>query len=63
MGRILYNGPFKPVYHEQSLPPYENFTVTVPDSFESGDAVIGVAHVSLVGVSDAIILDYLVVML
>ncbi|PLB50737.1 hypothetical protein P170DRAFT_435919 [Aspergillus steynii IBT 23096] len=49
MGQILYNGPFKPVYHEHSLPPYENFTVTVPDSVASGEAVIGVAHVSLVG--------------
>ncbi|KAI9044749.1 uncharacterized protein KD926_011719 [Aspergillus affinis] len=48
MGRILYNGPFKPVYHEYYLPPYENFTVTVPD-FDNGDAVLGVAHVSLVG--------------
>ncbi|KAK1143225.1 hypothetical protein N8T08_006924 [Aspergillus melleus] len=49
MGQILYNGPYKPVYHEYYLPPYENFTVTVPDSVESGEAVLGVTHVSLVG--------------
>ncbi|KAA8648469.1 hypothetical protein EYZ11_007703 [Aspergillus tanneri] len=49
MGHILYNGPFKPVYHEASLPPYQNFTVTVPKSVGAGKAVIGVAHVALVG--------------
>lgn len=57
MGQILYNGPFKPVYHEYYLPPYENFTVTVPESVENGEAVLGVAHVSLVGVSGLLYVD------
>jgi hypothetical protein len=50
MGNILYNGQFNPQYHEPYLPPYQNFTVQVPSSF-SGTALIGVAHVTLIGVS------------
>lgn len=30
MGTILYNGPFKPQFHESELLPYENFTVKIP---------------------------------
>ncbi|KAF8442064.1 hypothetical protein L210DRAFT_3398358 [Boletus edulis BED1] len=48
LGNILYNGPFKPQYHEQYLPPYQNFTVQIP-STASGTALIGVAHITLVG--------------
>ena len=51
MGQILYNGPFNPQYHETYNPPYENFTVQVPSNIASGTALIGVAHVTLVGVS------------
>jgi len=50
MGRILYNGPFDPQYHEPYNPPYENFTVQIPSNMV-GTALIGVAHVTLVGVS------------
>ncbi|KAN0076699.1 hypothetical protein V8E55_010554 [Tylopilus felleus] len=49
MGTILYNGPFDPQYHEVYLPPYQNFTVQVPSSFTTGTALIGVAHVALIG--------------
>jgi hypothetical protein len=51
MGQILYNGPFNPQYHETYNPPYENFTVQVPSNIASGTALIGVAHVTLIGVS------------
>lgn len=51
MGTILYNGPFNPQYHESYLPPYQNFTVQVPTSIPAGTALIGVAHVTLLGVS------------
>jgi hypothetical protein len=44
MGTILYNGLFDPVYHETYLPPYQNFTVTVPLSFAADQAQIKVAH-------------------
>ncbi|OJJ95763.1 hypothetical protein ASPACDRAFT_1891584 [Aspergillus aculeatus ATCC 16872] len=59
MGTILYNGAFNPVYHEYYLPPYENFTVTVPASAAAGQAVIGVAHATLVGASAAPYLEVL----
>jgi hypothetical protein len=49
MGTILYNGPFNPQYHEYYLPPYQNFTVQVPASISAGTALIGVAHVTLIG--------------
>ncbi|KAN0077999.1 hypothetical protein V8E55_010056 [Tylopilus felleus] len=49
MGTILYNGPFDPQYHEVYLQPYQNFTVQVPGSFTKGTALIGVAHVALIG--------------
>ncbi|KAJ5655104.1 hypothetical protein N7490_002107 [Penicillium lividum] len=49
MGSILYNGLFDPVYHEAYLPPYQNFTVTVPLSFAAGQAQINVAHATLIG--------------
>lgn len=51
MGSILYSGSFEPVYHENSLPPYQNFTVTLPSSAAKGKGQINVAHVSLIGVS------------
>lgn len=51
MGIILYNGPFKPEYHESALPPYQNFTVKVPSDLTAGNAQINVAHATLIGVS------------
>ncbi|KAJ5642752.1 hypothetical protein N7490_006752 [Penicillium lividum] len=38
IGSILYNRLFNPMYHEAYLPPYQNFTVTVPLSFTAGQA-------------------------
>lgn len=49
MGQILYNGPFNPQYHETYNPPYENFTVQIPSSITAGTALIGVAHINLIG--------------
>jgi hypothetical protein len=51
MGTILYNGPFKPEYHESSQPPYQNFSVNIPEAIGKGTAQLNIAHVSLVGVS------------
>jgi hypothetical protein len=51
MGTILYNGPFKPEYHESDQPPYQNFSVNIPEAIGKGKAQLNVAHVSLVGVS------------
>ncbi|KAE8161896.1 hypothetical protein BDV40DRAFT_266592 [Aspergillus tamarii] len=58
LGTLLYNGPFKPEYHD-NLGPYENFTVTIPDSIAKGDAQINVAHVAIVGASAWPYLDLL----
>ncbi|KAJ6096627.1 hypothetical protein N7486_007373 [Penicillium sp. IBT 16267x] len=49
MGTVVYNGKFNPVYHETYLPPYQNFTVTVPASFKAGKAQVNVAHATLIG--------------
>lgn len=54
MGTVVYNGKFDPVYHEAYLPPYQNFTVTVPSSFSAGNGQVNVAHATLVGVSVAL---------
>ncbi|KAJ5863899.1 uncharacterized protein N7529_005815 [Penicillium soppii] len=59
LGTILYNGPFKPVYHETSLPPYENFTVTVPASAAKGNGQINVAHAALIGAGPQAFLESL----
>ncbi|GIJ81613.1 hypothetical protein Asppvi_000112 [Aspergillus pseudoviridinutans] len=49
MGTILYTGPFKPEYHESSQPPYQNFSVNIPEAIGKGKAQLNIAHVSLVG--------------
>ncbi|KAJ5208641.1 hypothetical protein N7449_003020 [Penicillium cf. viridicatum] len=59
LGTILYNGPFNPVYHEYNLPPYENFTVTVPASATLGESQINIAHASLIGAGPSAFLESL----
>ncbi|KAJ5467508.1 hypothetical protein N7475_005260 [Penicillium sp. IBT 31633x] len=59
LGTILYNGPFNPKYHENSLPPYENFTVRVPSDAVSGRSQINVAHAALIGAGPAAFLESL----
>lgn len=52
LGNVLYNGPYKPELVEPGKPPYQNFTVTVPQHFESQELSLSVAHFALIGVSD-----------
>ncbi|KAL2826703.1 hypothetical protein BDW59DRAFT_145056 [Aspergillus cavernicola] len=52
LGTELYNGSFNPEYHENAIPPYENFTVTIPEGTATGNAIVGVAHASIVGASN-----------
>ncbi|KGO71948.1 hypothetical protein PITC_026680 [Penicillium italicum] len=59
LGTILYNGAFNPVYHEYNLPPYENFTVTVPASATLGKSQINVAHAALIGAGPSAFLESL----
>ncbi|KAL4770064.1 hypothetical protein BDW60DRAFT_193423 [Aspergillus nidulans var. acristatus] len=55
----LYHGDFNPQYHEYYLPPYENFTVTIPASTPKGMAVVAVAHAALVGASNVPLFEVL----
>ncbi|KAF9058772.1 hypothetical protein BDP27DRAFT_1240304 [Rhodocollybia butyracea] len=48
---FLYNGGFDPEPGTGSLPPHQNFTLTVPSTFPQGPAQLGVAHFALVGAS------------
>ncbi|KAJ4490117.1 hypothetical protein J3R30DRAFT_3277245 [Lentinula aciculospora] len=61
LGTVLYNGPFDPEFTTEpgttSLPPHENFTLTVPSAFSKGNAQLGVAHFYLLGASVAPILE------
>ncbi|TDL18089.1 hypothetical protein BD410DRAFT_793581 [Rickenella mellea] len=49
LGAILYAGPFSPQNGAGDFVPFQNFTVQVPPSFQTGKAVLSVAHASLVG--------------
>ncbi|KAJ3747135.1 hypothetical protein DFH05DRAFT_1478630 [Lentinula detonsa] len=61
LGTILYNGPFNPQFSSpsDSLPPHENFTVSIPEEFVKGRTQLGVMHVSLVGAGLAPFLETL----
>lgn len=50
LGTILYLGPIDPEYHGAEVQ-YANFSVTVPQGFESGQAALSATHFVLVGVS------------
>ncbi|KAJ6551759.1 hypothetical protein B0H19DRAFT_178000 [Mycena capillaripes] len=51
LGTILYDGSFNPQFQNdsRSKPPHQNFTVTIPSSFRTGKAQLGVAHFTLIG--------------
>ena len=53
LGNVVYTGSFNPEYDSKDPTklPHQNFEVTVPSSFSSGQVSLGVAHLSLVGVS------------
>ncbi|KAK7052484.1 hypothetical protein R3P38DRAFT_2860589 [Favolaschia claudopus] len=48
IGTVLYNGPYHPVASPPGLP-YQNISVTIPDSASSGDAQLNVVHFDLIG--------------
>ncbi|KAE9398511.1 hypothetical protein BT96DRAFT_859149 [Gymnopus androsaceus JB14] len=52
LGVILYAGPFDPQYATPpgSLPPHQNLSLQVPETFPVGYAQLGVAHAYLLGV-------------
>ncbi|KAJ5217015.1 hypothetical protein N7468_010023 [Penicillium chermesinum] len=48
-GTVLHTGPFEPKYHESRSPPYQNFTVTIPEGTKKGKAHLTIAHATLIG--------------
>ena len=51
LGTVVYNGPYDPEYHPDTWLQYQNFTVTVPPSFQPGQQLsVNVAHFTLIGV-------------
>ncbi|KAJ3812776.1 hypothetical protein EV368DRAFT_81911 [Lentinula lateritia] len=61
LGTVLYDGSFDPQFTTEpgtgSLPPHENFTLTIPSTFTKGQAQLGVAHFFLLGASVAPVLE------
>ena len=51
LGSTLLISQWSPTYHQDQWYPYSNFTVTIPENFESGDAILSATHLVLVGVS------------
>ncbi|KAE9398512.1 hypothetical protein BT96DRAFT_33287 [Gymnopus androsaceus JB14] len=51
LGTILYSGSFNPQYATPpgTLPPHQNFSLQVPETFAVGYAQLGVAHMYLLG--------------
>ena len=53
LGDVVYTGSYKPQYDSKAptKPPHQNFDITIPSSFSKGEVSLGIAHLSLVGVS------------
>lgn len=51
LGEVAYAGHYTPLLISPGVPPFENFTVGVPDYFKAGEVSLNVAHFSLIGVS------------
>ncbi|TFY62014.1 hypothetical protein EVJ58_g4139 [Rhodofomes roseus] len=49
LGSVLLTSSWAPVYHPDEWYPYQNFTVTVPTSFQSGQAILTATHFALLG--------------
>ncbi|KAK2465747.1 hypothetical protein APHAL10511_002291 [Amanita phalloides] len=50
LGTVLYNGTFNPQFRTgSSLPPYQDFDVTMPSYFPTGATQLNVANFELIG--------------
>ncbi|KAK7056836.1 hypothetical protein VNI00_002553 [Paramarasmius palmivorus] len=58
LGKPLFTGDYTPEYHEGSKPPYQNFTVTLPETSTVNNGMLTVAHFMLLGASAQPILEY-----
>ncbi|KAI0632500.1 hypothetical protein C8Q77DRAFT_1074440 [Trametes polyzona] len=52
LGDVLYAGPYAPKLPQEPSykPPHQNFTITIPPNFATGQASLGVAHFAIIGV-------------
>ncbi|KAH9851612.1 hypothetical protein C2E23DRAFT_829905 [Lenzites betulinus] len=53
LGDVLYAGPYSPQLAPPDAykPPYQNFTVRIPENLAPGQASLGVAHFAIIGAS------------
>ncbi|KAJ3770700.1 hypothetical protein FB446DRAFT_646523 [Lentinula raphanica] len=58
LGIPLFAGNYTPQLHEGNLPPYQNFTVTVPSNLAAGTNMLTAAHFVLIGVSAVPVLQF-----
>ncbi|KAH7910753.1 hypothetical protein BJ138DRAFT_1101590 [Hygrophoropsis aurantiaca] len=49
LGQVLYQGPFDPQFGPAYYNLYQNFTVQIPASFPTGQALLGAVHFVLIG--------------
>ncbi|RPD62829.1 hypothetical protein L227DRAFT_562089 [Lentinus tigrinus ALCF2SS1-6] len=49
LGDVVYSGPYTPQLVSPGLPPFQNFTVTVPEHFQPQQVSLSVAHFALIG--------------
>ncbi|KAF5352836.1 hypothetical protein D9756_006103 [Leucocoprinus leucothites] len=59
LGTVLYTGPYDPQLHEIPGNPYENFTLTIPDSefFQPGKAQLISTRLHLIGAGPSATLE------
>ncbi|KAL0579134.1 hypothetical protein V5O48_002866 [Marasmius crinis-equi] len=58
LGKTLFAGNYTPQFHEQDRPPYQNFTVAIPQGQQPPNLLLTVAHFMLVGASASPILEF-----
>jgi len=58
LGDPLFKGNYTPEFHEGNLPPYENYTVSIPATLTAGTNMLTVAHFMLIGAGATPILQF-----
>ncbi|TFK27552.1 hypothetical protein FA15DRAFT_666227 [Coprinopsis marcescibilis] len=60
VGRIMYNGPYRPQLQEIPGSPYQNFTFTIPprDEFPRGTAQLSTVRLHFIGAGPFPILEF-----
>ncbi|KZP33004.1 hypothetical protein FIBSPDRAFT_924977 [Athelia psychrophila] len=58
LGSIMYAGNYTPQSHEPYKPPYQNFTLALPNGTQAGSSILNVAHLFLLGASETPVLEF-----